>query len=102
MTGAEATSGTENVGYDRRTVIGRRGSLVAGLLVLACVAAGCHVPRLADEEAQARQLPQTSFMYAADGSLLTTFHAEEDRVVVTLAQIPEIVRKSIVAVEDRR
>jgi penicillin-binding protein 1A len=102
MTGAEATSGTENDRYHRRTVIGRRGSLAAGMLVLALVAAGCHVPRLQDEERKARELPQTSFMYAADGSLLTSFHAEEDRVVVPLDRIPDIVRRAIVAVEDRR
>ncbi len=102
MTGAEATSGIENGRYHRRTVIGRRGSLVAGMLVLALLAAACHVPRLQDEERKARELPQTSFMYAADGSLLTSFHAEEDRVVVPLDQIPDIVRRAIVAVEDRR
>src|SRR4051812_32781311 len=102
MTGGEATSGSENGRYHRRTVTGRRGSLVAGLLVLAVVAAACHVPRLEDEERLARELPQTSFMFAADGSLLTTFHAEEDRVIVPLAEIPDIVRRAVVAVEDRR
>ena len=99
---AEATSGIRNDRYHRRTVNGRRGSLVAGIVVLAVLAAACHVPRLSDEEAKVQELPQTSFMFAADGSLLTTFHAEENRVVVPLDQIPDIVKRAIVAVEDRR
>jgi penicillin-binding protein 1A len=88
--------------YHRRTVTGRRGSLVAGLIVLAVVAAACHVPRLAEEERKARELPQTSFMFAADGSILTSFHRGADRVVVPLERIPQIVRQAVVAVEDRR
>jgi penicillin-binding protein 1A len=102
MTGAEATSGIQIGRYHRRTVIGRRESLVAGLLGLAVIASACHVPRLADEERKARRLPQTSFMYAADGSLITSFHAEENRVVVQFDEIPDIVKRSIIAVEDRR
>jgi len=74
---------------------------VAGLLALAVVAAACHVPRLEDEEREARELPQTSFMLAADGSIITTFH-HENRIVVPLEDIPDIVRRAVVAVEDRR
>jgi membrane peptidoglycan carboxypeptidase len=75
---------------------------VAGLIALAVVAASCHVPRLEDEERKAQELPQTSFMLAGDGSVLTTFHRVENRIVVPLNEIPDIVRKAVVAVEDRR
>jgi len=86
-------------------VNGRRGSLVAGLVVLAILGSACRlpdVPNLDDEERKARDLEQTSFLFAADGSLITTFHAEENREVVPADEIPLIVRRAVVAIEDRR
>lgn len=41
-----------------------------------------------------------SYMYASDGSLLTTLHGAENRVPVTLDRIPKPVVDSILAVED--
>src|SRR6266511_2830388 len=105
MPKAEATSGSERGRYHGRTVNGRRGSLVAGLLILATLGSACHlpdVPNLDDEERKARALPQTSFLLAGDGTLITTFHAEENREIVPLDDIPLIVRRAVVAVEDRR
>lgn len=46
-------------------------------------------------------LPQVSRILAADGSTLATFYYE-DRIPVTLAQIPAVMRKAIVAIEDAR
>ena len=40
--------------------------------------------------------------YAADGTLLYTFHAEENRQVIPLEQIPEHVRDAVIAIEDER
>ena len=78
---------------------------MAGLLILATLGSACHlpdVPNLDDEERKARALPQTSFLFAGDGTLITTFHAEENREIVPLDDIPLIVRRAVVAVEDRR
>ena len=33
---------------------------------------------------------QTSFVYAADGTLITSLHAEENREVVPLARMPQV------------
>src|SRR3954468_23368923 len=45
--------------------------------------------------------PQVSRILAADGSTLATFYYQ-DRIVVTLDQIPEVMQKAIIAVEDVR
>lgn len=45
---------------------------------------------------------ETSIVYAADGSVLTTLHAEEDRRPLTLAEIPDVMVKATIAAEDRR
>ena len=57
-------------------MIGRGRATVAGLVGLALLGAGCRLPTLKQEEARSRTLPQTSFVYAADGSLeyLFGFH----------------------------
>jgi penicillin-binding protein 1A len=45
---------------------------------------------------------ESSTLYAADGSLVYTFHAEENRKVIPLEQIPRHVRDAVVAIEDER
>jgi len=47
-------------------------------------------------------LSVTSTVYAADGSVLTTLHAEEDRRPIELAELPDVLPKAVVAAEDRR
>jgi penicillin-binding protein 1A len=79
-----------------------RGRLAAALATAALLLASCHLPDLPVAQTRADALPQTSFLYAADGSLLTTLHAGENRVVVPFSKIPEDVRNAVVAVEDRR
>jgi len=84
----------------------------AGVLV-----AGLAVPAIAGLGLTARQgvvtfenlpgdlkvppLPQRSVIEAADGSFVTSFYSE-DRVSVTSAQIPDVMRTSIVSIEDSR
>jgi penicillin-binding protein 1A len=83
----------------------RRGSLVAGFVGLALIAAlasGCRLPDLHADEELEPELAQTSFLYDARGRLITRFHAEEDRVPVTFERIPPHVRDAVVAIEDRR
>ncbi|HJR26754.1 MAG TPA: PBP1A family penicillin-binding protein [Acidimicrobiales bacterium] len=45
---------------------------------------------------------ESSTIHAVDGTLLHTFHAEENRRSVTLAQIPMTLRDAVVAIEDER
>jgi 1A family penicillin-binding protein len=45
---------------------------------------------------------QTSKVFAADGTVLTTLHGEENRETVPLSQIPEALRDAVVAIEDER
>ncbi|HEX2422747.1 MAG TPA: transglycosylase domain-containing protein, partial [Actinomycetota bacterium] len=79
-----------------------RGPLAA-FVVFACFLGGlsaCSLPRLQDYHA--RPLAQTSFLYAADGSLITSLHATEDRVALTSVQMTQNIRDAVVAIEDRR
>jgi penicillin-binding protein 1A len=68
--------------------------------LLAAVATGCSLPNL--DDFSARPLAQTTFLYAADGSLITQLHATEDRVVLSRSEIPQELRDAAVAIEDRR
>lgn len=45
---------------------------------------------------------QTSYVYAADGSLIAEWHGEQDRTFVSLEQIPETLQNAVIAVEDER
>src|SRR6266498_1091366 len=45
---------------------------------------------------------RSSFLFAGDGTLITTFHAEENREIVPLDDIPLIVRRSSTATTARR
>ncbi|HEX9123936.1 MAG TPA: transglycosylase domain-containing protein [Actinomycetota bacterium] len=76
--------------------------LVLGVSVLALVASSCHLPNLNEERATAPALPQTSFLYAADGSLITALHAEQNRVIVPFTKIPKAARNAVIAIEDKR
>jgi penicillin-binding protein 1A len=49
-----------------------------------------------------RPLAQTSFVLAADDSMLAELHAVEDRVVLPTDRIPRYLRDAVVAIEDRR
>jgi len=44
----------------------------------------------------------TSKIYAADGTLIATFHGEENRESVTLEQIPKNLTNAVLAIEDER
>jgi len=46
-------------------------------------------------------LPQVSRILAADGSVIATFYAE-DRVPASLAQVPSVMQKALIAIEDVR
>jgi len=79
-----------------------RRPLALGLVLAALTASACSLPDLNEEQANAPALPQTSFVFAADGSLITPLHAEQNRVIVPLSNIPENIRNAVVAIEDKR
>ena len=79
-----------------------RATFVAMLVVCALVASGCDLPTLKEAREEAAALPQTSFLYAADGTLITRLHAGEDRVVVRASRIPDVMRNAVIAIEDQR
>lgn len=78
---------------------GARG-LVALSMSFALVAASCALPDL--DAYDERPLAQTSFLFASDGSLITSLHAAEDRVILRRGQTSEDLRGATVAIEDRR
>ena len=77
----------------------RHFPLAALAVILAVVSASCDVQL---ENVRRRPLAQTSFVYAADDSIITPLHAVEDRVVLSSSQIPAPIRDAVVAIEDRR
>jgi penicillin-binding protein 1A len=79
-----------------------RHPLVAALVACAAIASACHLPTLEEERAKAPALPQTSFLYAGDGTLITSLHAAEDRVIVPSRKIPDVMRNAVIAIEDKR
>ena len=46
-------------------------------------------------------LPQTSYLLAADGSVITSFYAE-NRVPVPISRVPQVMQDAMVAAEDAR
>lgn len=88
-------------------VAGVGGVLAAGL-VLPGVAAANTVTDVSvtafndlPTELEQRALPEKSEILAADGTLLATFY-QQNRVVVPLEDIADIMQKAVIAVEDRR
>jgi penicillin-binding protein 1A len=79
----------------------RPGRRIGVLLVLVLLATACG--RMPEVDV-ATLLPeiQSTKIYAADGSLITTLKQEENREVIPLEQIPQHMRDAIVAIEDAR
>ena len=74
---------------------------LACLLALAGASSACSYTSRAAEPPAEEEI-ESSTIYAADGTLVHTFHAEENRKVVPLEQIPEHVRAAVIAIEDER
>lgn len=95
-------------------VTGRLATLLkalAGVLVVLLVvflATGVYLYGLSQTlpditvDPRALETARTSFVYAADGTVLAEWHGEEDRTVVELEDIPEDLRNAVVAIEDER
>ncbi len=74
---------------------------VSSVLALAGGLAACSYTSRAIEPPGAEEI-ESSTLYASDGTLMHTFHAEENRKVIPLEQIPQDVRDAVVAIEDER
>jgi penicillin-binding protein 1A len=79
-------------------------SVAAVVVAAACgeLAALTDPPRLQPEHLKPQLTPQTSTIYARGGRTITQLHAEKDRTVVPLNEVPRHARQAIVAVEDQR
>jgi penicillin-binding protein 1A len=81
--------------------------LLVGLL-LVLLALGAYLMFLATRLPDLRVNPdaiktaETSIVYAADGSVLAEWYADEDRTVVESSVIPETLKNATVAIEDKR
>ncbi|MBI4729193.1 MAG: PBP1A family penicillin-binding protein [Acidobacteria bacterium] len=74
----------------------------ASLAALPLLSGCASAPDLDRALASGRTLAESSILYAADGTPITTLHAEENREVIPLDQVPRRVREAVVAVEDSR
>jgi len=75
-----------------------RPGLVAVLFVALSACAWTTKPLALDT----RPLAQSSRIYAADGTLIATLHAEENRETVPISEIPKSLQDAVVAIEDAR
>ncbi len=76
---------------------------LAGILIYAFQTVASlfeDLPKL--EEFTPTEEALTSRIYAADGTLLDTFHGEENRVLVSYEQIPGNLINAVIAIEDER
>src|SRR5437016_10667895 len=71
------------------------------LLVVALTLAGAGCAYRMDIAAPAAQA-ETTKVFAADGSLITTLHAEQDREQVALADMSPALKAAVLAIEDSR
>ncbi|HZQ26919.1 MAG TPA: PBP1A family penicillin-binding protein [Acidimicrobiales bacterium] len=75
--------------------------LIALLAALAVAAGACSwktKPLAVDDQA----LAESSRIYTADGTLLATLHAEENRESVSIDAMPKTLQDAVVAIEDAR
>jgi penicillin-binding protein 1A len=81
-----------------------RLSSVCAAVALALVSSACaiHLPRIPNAKPTIPQLPQTSVLYDDQGRFITTLHADENRTVIPIGQIPVVMRNAVIAVEDQR
>jgi len=81
-------------------------SVLVGLLV-ADIALALYMASITSQLPDAHVDPtaameRTTVVYAADGSVLATWHGEQDRTVVAYNQLPKSLRDAVVAAEDQR
>jgi penicillin-binding protein 1A len=78
-----------------------RRPIFVALCVVAALAPACAwtSPPL---PALGRDSAETSQLFSADGTLVTSLHGEENREVISIAAIPKVLQDAVVAIEDER
>ncbi|PZR51661.1 penicillin-binding protein [Xylanimonas oleitrophica] len=86
---------------------GTGGILAAGLVIPVALGANAATDSTIElfeevpDELQPGPLSQASFVYAADGTQLATFYAQ-NRIVVPLDQVSDAMKHAVIAIEDER
>jgi penicillin-binding protein 1A len=79
------------------------GIFIAANVIIVMGTIANAIKDLPDLEKSATQhVDQTSKIYDKNRKLITTFHAEQNRVIIPLKKIPKNVQSAIIAIEDRR
>lgn len=78
-----------------------RRAFISLVAILAVIAAAC-APQIDINEAALSPKNQSTKIFAADGTLITTLKQEENREILPLDAIPRHVRDAVVAIEDAR
>ena len=81
--------------------IGEHRRVILLLTVLSLVASACSF-QTRNLVPPVPQVAQTSTVLARDGRLITEPPSDENRTVVTIDEIPEVMRNAIIAIEDER
>jgi penicillin-binding protein 1A len=77
--------------------------VVGGLVFASASTVIAFVDDLPDlEDYTPSQTALTSKIYAADGTLIATFHGEENRELVSLEQMPDNLVNAVISIEDER
>ncbi len=76
--------------------------MAVGFLVLPALSGCIAVPDLDEALADAIAPAQTTKVFAADGSLIAELHAEENREIIPLSDVPPHVIDAVLAIEDAR
>ena len=85
--------------------ISKRKTMVAlaafGVLAASCADWADDLPELTKKDLRFNP-PESSKLYSDDGTLIKTFHGEQNRTVVGLRSIPKHVQDAVIAIEDQR
>ena len=74
---------------------------IAGAVACAALSSGCsYTPTLVVPQIPANA--QSSMIFAADGTMITSLHGPENRIEVQLDRIPKAMQEAVIAIEDER
>jgi penicillin-binding protein 1A len=85
-----------------RSAAPKLASILASVaLLLSACSELADLPRLRRRDLKFRP-PESSKLFDSKGSLITTFHGVQNRMVIPLSRVPRHVRRAIIAIEDER
>ncbi|MBV8304977.1 MAG: transglycosylase domain-containing protein, partial [Acidimicrobiia bacterium] len=80
----------------------RSRHLFGALIVVLALVAGACAWQTPDLLLSGPAVAQSTKIFAADGSLITTLHADQNRETVPLSEMPKQLQDAVVAIEDER